>query len=1558
MKNTMKRIMALALILAMIIGVVPSVFAVDYVNHFTDVPTNKWYAEYVEYVNDRGWMNGIGNNLFGPDDTLERAMVATVLYRKAGSPAVAAPSTFTDVPAGKWYSNAVAWAQATGVVNGVSPTEFAPSQYVLREELVTMMWRGAGEPKVAEDYLKDFPDSGSIRAYAKAAFNWAIANKIIGGANGKLLPQDNATRAEFAKIMTQFDKLENPCEAHKWDDGKVTKAATCTEAGEKTYTCTVCGKTKVETIPALGHVDANKDNICDRCGEKLGDTPVPPTPTTEKVVIYFAGKGKVMTTEEYTYTSTTSGKSKVELVAADATLEDGKVKTAATNVAEFEMTTTDGVTTFKTADGKYLFADGKDVKLVDAEGENTKFVLEDAANGKFIRCATAESNGKQQYLEFWGNYFTVYGMDSTKPEIYMFGLYPLATGGDTPTPPTPPTPSGDKTFAKVTADLTNWAGTYVIGYELGDGTAVIFDGKTDTDGNIVTASVTDNKVTVSSECAIEVAAVEGGYTLKASAGYLNGKTRDDAPANGTKFETEPSTATIEWKDGNPVITSAAGTVFRYNNGLQYGSETEYCKWFRFYKANSSIQTPVVLYKLVDGETPTPPDPPTPPTPPTPSTPSGDKYVAATELKEGDQVILVCDSKNVALCGTYNGFYNNGLEVAPVDGVIENPDSTIVWTVGKEGEFYTFSYDGKKIGMGDSYTSMPLDAVNYKWQVEAAATEGCFYVKNLDRDSTKPYYMQWYESNKSWSGYHTLNETLMAIRFYVKSAEKPQPSKDITVCFTNDVHGAYELYPYAATAMKGADLIVDAGDNIQGSVATTLTNGQCMVDLMKTVGYDAAVPGNHEFDYGFARFLEIVNGDNTPYVSANLWDKTADKAVLDAYKIFTVGDKKVAVVGITTPETLVKSTPAFFQNEAGEYIYDFCNDTTGEKLYTVVQKAVDAAKAEGADYVIAVGHLGIDEQSEPWTSTSVIANTTGIDALIDGHSHSTFSNTAKNKDGKEIPVAQTGTQLKNVGKLTIAADGTITATVLPLYEVKTRVNETSGKEEKYNVYLYDTDPTVAAKVAEIKAEVDKVSNTVVAKTEVDLTTLDPTTGKRAVRSAETNLGDLCADAYRELLKTDVAFVNGGGVRANINKGDITYGQIIAVHPFGNTACKIEVTGEQLWTALEIGSAACPGESGGFLQVSGIEYTINTAIPTPARFNENKEFVKLEGEHRVTDVKVNGEPLDVNKTYTLGGHNYMLINGGDGYTVFRGSKILAQEVAIDNEVLIKYITGTLNGVVAADSIYANPTGAGRIKIVTPAHEHTYGDVKYTWTADGETFTCTAYKECTVSGCGDKLTATGTVTAKDDPAATCTAEGKRVFTATFTEDGFGTDTKTVDLPALGHVDEDKDNKCDRCGETLSTPVTGARYEKVTEDQKDWSGTYLIVYEASETEAYVFSGVDAHGNLVTATFTDGKIPSSDAIKACEVTVAKEGDGYSFKLNGGANAGKYLTAYSGRNKIVFSDSAKALSIKVENGVVKVLDGTAPFQFNKTNNDNGLWFRFFGKKPGGMSEIALYKLAN
>lgn len=513
------------------------------------------------------------------------------------------------------------------------------------------------------------------------------------------------------------------------------------------------------------------------------------------------------------------------------------------------------------------------------------------------------------------------------------------------------------------------------------------------------------------------------------------------------------------------------------------------------------------------------------------------------------------------------------------------------------------------------------------------------------------------------------------------AEEPA---DITIYFTNDVHGAYENYAYAAEIMKDGDFIVDAGDNIQGSVATSLTDGQCMVDIMNAVGYDVAIPGNHEFDFGFDRFMEIVNGEgNTPYISANVWDKVNDKSVLPAYKILEAGEKKVAFIGITTPETLVKSTPAFFQDAEGNWIYDFCNDETGERLYKVVQDAIDAAKAEGADYVIAIGHLGIDEQSEPWTSTSVIKNVSGLDALIDGHSHSTFTEVKPDKDGKNVTVAQTGTKLANIGKLTIAADGTLKAELIPV---------TAGEEDPF-------DATVAEAVAKIKGEIDEISNTIVAKTEVKLTTKDPETGNRAVRNAETNLGDLCADAYRDLLGTDIAFVNGGGVRADIEIGDVTYGDIIKVHPFGNMACAIEVTGQQIWDALELGAAAYPGESGGFLQVSGLEYTINKAIPSPVIKDETGMFTGLKpgASHRVVDVKIGGEPLDVAKTYTLGGHNYMLKQQGDGYAMFKGCKVLQDEIAVDNEVLIRYIRDTLKGVVAADSIYANPRGEGRIKVI---------------------------------------------------------------------------------------------------------------------------------------------------------------------------------------------------------------------------------------------------------------------
>ncbi len=513
---------------------------------------------------------------------------------------------------------------------------------------------------------------------------------------------------------------------------------------------------------------------------------------------------------------------------------------------------------------------------------------------------------------------------------------------------------------------------------------------------------------------------------------------------------------------------------------------------------------------------------------------------------------------------------------------------------------------------------------------------------------------------------------------------PVKSNDIVILGTSDVHcGIDQNIGYAGLAAYKKALaethnyvaLVDAGDAIQGDTIGTLSKGEYIVDIMNEVGYDVVTPGNHEFDYGMDQFLNvIVPKMKATYVSANFMKD--DKPVFDTYKLMTFGGKKVAFVGISTPETLVKSTPTYFQDKFGNYIYDFCNDSTGDKLYKAVQTAVDAAKKAGADYVVAVAHLGDDEASAPWTSMDVIKNTKGIDVLMDGHAHSTVVKSVKNKDGKSIKMVATGTKLENIGKIVIAENGTITAEY---------VGADVAKEKDADITKF---------VDSIKAKYKELENKVVAKTDVDLIIADQNEN-RLIRSQETNLGDLCADAYKNVLGADIAFVNGGGIRTSIAKGNITYGQIIAVHPFGNMACVVEATGQQILDALEFGSRNVgKGENGGFLQVAGLTYNINTYLESTVEENDKGEFVKVAGKYRVFDVKVNGETLDLAKTYTLASHNYMLKNGGDGFVMFKNNKILQDEVMIDNQVLINYIQNNLKGVVNDEYAQAQ----GRINITS--------------------------------------------------------------------------------------------------------------------------------------------------------------------------------------------------------------------------------------------------------------------
>lgn len=527
------------------------------------------------------------------------------------------------------------------------------------------------------------------------------------------------------------------------------------------------------------------------------------------------------------------------------------------------------------------------------------------------------------------------------------------------------------------------------------------------------------------------------------------------------------------------------------------------------------------------------------------------------------------------------------------------------------------------------------------------------------------------------------------------ADDPAPETGkIVILHTNDVHcGINQTVKedkvtgigYAGVAAYKTEMeaqygeanvtLVDTGDAIQGEAIGTLTKGSAIVEIMNKVGYDLAIPGNHEFDFGMDNFLDLAkNKAEYTYLCCNFTDLKGN-AVFDAYKVIDYGDVKVAYVGIDTPETFTKSTPTYFQNDKGEYIYSFQQGKNGKDLYTAVQKAIDAAKKDGADYVVAMGHLGDNGSTEEWKAQTVIANTTGIDVFIDGHSHEQIEKTVANKDGKDVVWAQTGTKLANIGKVVI---------------------DTETKEITHELVSgYDKqDEAVAAFIKEKNDAFDAQKKEVVAKSEVELT-INGADGKRLVRSGETNLGDLCADAYRVMLGADVAFVNGGGVRAIISAGDVTYENIINVHPFGNEGCLVETTGQKILDALEFGSKNYPEESGGFLQVSGLTYTIDSTIPTSVVMNDEKEFVKVDGDYRVKDVKVNGEPLDVNKTYTLASHNYMLKSGGDGFVMFKSDKLLKDSVMIDNAILINYIKDELKGVVTAEK-YGKPAGRITIKV----------------------------------------------------------------------------------------------------------------------------------------------------------------------------------------------------------------------------------------------------------------------
>ena len=508
-------------------------------------------------------------------------------------------------------------------------------------------------------------------------------------------------------------------------------------------------------------------------------------------------------------------------------------------------------------------------------------------------------------------------------------------------------------------------------------------------------------------------------------------------------------------------------------------------------------------------------------------------------------------------------------------------------------------------------------------------------------------------------------------------------KEIIILHTNDIHcGITDNLCIDKVAQYKKDMkkqghpvaLVDAGDAIQGAPIGKLSTGESIIKIMNAVGYDFVIPGNHEFDYGMVRFLQLAPRLKCGYYSCNFVDVKTRKTILKPYKILTLGGKKIGFVGVTTPETLVTSTPKYFQDQNGKFIYGFCEDQTGEKVYEAVQRAVNDVRKEGADYVFLVGHLGTDGSIPYWSSGAVAANTYNIDAIIDGHSHEQYIPPHKiiNKAGKEVLVAQTGTKLQSLGKMAIKEDGTITSELV------------KG--------LKEADKKVTKLVAKENRKFEPILKQPVGEALVDLTGDDPKTGKRRVRNGETNLGDFVADAYRFVLDTDISMVNGGSIRNTVKKGVFTYNDLLKAFPFGNMCTVIEATGQQIVDALEVGASDYPGEHGAFMQVSGMSYAIDPSVPSGLVVDAKGNFVEIKGERRVKDVMINGKPIDLNGKYTVGGTTYVLKDGGNGLVMFKQSKLLKDGIMTDVDAIMEYVQNHLNAKIKEG--YENPYGAGRI------------------------------------------------------------------------------------------------------------------------------------------------------------------------------------------------------------------------------------------------------------------------
>lgn len=520
--------------------------------------------------------------------------------------------------------------------------------------------------------------------------------------------------------------------------------------------------------------------------------------------------------------------------------------------------------------------------------------------------------------------------------------------------------------------------------------------------------------------------------------------------------------------------------------------------------------------------------------------------------------------------------------------------------------------------------------------------------------------------------------------------KLQKSDDIIILHTNDVHcGVKDSIGYDGLALLKKQLqkkynyvfTVDIGDHIQGDTLGILTQGEGIIKIMNKLSYDVAILGNHEFDYKIDVLKSLSEKINCGYISTNYCYKKNKTAIFDEYVIKEAGDKKIAFIGMTTPEALTKSYLLTLVDDQGNLIYDFLSGNNNQDLYDKVQKNIDEVRAKGADYVILLAHFGMEgDVLEENTSKRLLSHLTGVDALLDGHTHQVYNKTTPDKNKKEVIIAQTGTKLKNIGKLIIKADGTLSHEMISKVELDNDYDKSLVETVTRSGVERHVDKETREFIDSLFNDLSDKLEEIIGYSPFDLKiNKDPSddSHEQLTRNEENNLANLVSDAIRSAASTDVVILNAGTIKKDLFEGNITYKDILNILPYSDDIIVKIVSGQTILDALEHGVRLLPQKSARFPQVSGLKYKIDMSINSSVVVDANV-FVKVDGERRVYDVYVGNEKLDPQKNYSISSRGFLL-GGGDGYSMFTSYDVAQNSIKIENQALSDFIKIDLKGVI---------------------------------------------------------------------------------------------------------------------------------------------------------------------------------------------------------------------------------------------------------------------------------------